>query len=175
MFIKTAKQIIRKILILNKERLRILSWEVLDENTLSKIKKQKDFEDETSKKLTPLYESAKNPIIKLFIHSIILDTMRHSDTYQMLIDLNDRAQIGEESQQLGEQELKSHVAEEAKMLAQTEQISKSVKDKKIKQILSNILEDEQKHHRVLNELLKILKQESKEWDAYLYDLIEGFP
>ncbi len=152
-----------------------MSWEILDENTLSKIKKQKDFEDETSKKLMPLYESAKNPIIKLYIHSIILDTMRHSDTYQMLIDLNDRAQIGEESAKIGEQELKSHITEEAKMLAQTEQISKSVKDKRIKQIVQSILEDEQKHHRVLSELMKILKKESKEWDAYLYDLMTGFP
>jgi hypothetical protein len=152
-----------------------LSWEVLDENALSKIKKQKDFEDETSKKLTPLYESAKNPIIKLYIHSIILDTMRHSDTYQMLIDLNDRAQIGEESAKLGEQELKNHITEEAKMLSQTEQISKSVKDKRIKQIILGILEDEQKHHRVLSELMKILKKESKDWDAYLYDLMTGFP
>lgn len=152
-----------------------MSWEVLDENALSKIKKQKEFEDETSKKLTPLYESAKNPIIKLYIHSIILDTMRHSDTYQMLIDLNDRAQIGEESAKLGEQELKNHITEEAKMLSQTEQISKSVKDKRIKQIILGILEDEQKHHRVLSELMKILKKESKEWDAYLYDLMTGFP
>jgi len=152
-----------------------LSWEVLDESTLSKIKEQKFFEDETSKKLMPLYESAKNPIIKLYIHSIILDTMRHSDTYQMLMDLNERAQVGEESAKLGEQELKSHIVEEAKMLAQTEQISKAVKDKRIKQILLSILEDEQKHHRVLNELMKILKKESKEWDAYLYDLMTGFP
>ncbi|HUK84343.1 MAG TPA: ferritin-like domain-containing protein [Candidatus Acidoferrum sp.] len=152
-----------------------MSWEVLDESTLSKIKEQKFFEDETSKKLMPLYESAKNPIIKLYIHSIILDTMRHSDTYQMLMDLNERAQVGEESAKLGEQELKSHIVEEAKMLAQTEQISKAVKDKRIKQILLSILEDEQKHHRVLNELMKILKKESKEWDAYLYDLMTGFP
>jgi rubrerythrin len=93
----------------------------------------------------------------------------------MLIDLNDRAQIGEESAKLGEQELKNHITEEAKMLSQTEQISKSVKDKRIKQIILGILEDEQKHHRVLSELMKILKKESKEWDAYLYDLMTGFP
>ena len=152
-----------------------MSWEVIDENALSKIKQQKAFEDKTLKNLTPLYKSAKNPIIKLYLHSIILDTMRHSDTYQMLIDLNERAQIGEESAKLGEQELKNHIFEEAKMLAQTEQISKLVKDKKIKQILLNILEDEQKHHRVLTELMKIFKKESKEWDAYLYDLMTGFP
>jgi len=152
-----------------------LSWEILDEKTLGKIKKQKDFEDETSKKLSPLYEAAENPIIKLYLHSIILDTMRHSDTYQMLIDLNERAQIGDESKKIGEEELKSHITEEAKMLKQTAEISKSVKDKRIRQIVLGILEDEKKHHRVLTELMKILKMESKEWDAYLYDLIEGFP
>ena len=152
-----------------------MSWEILDEKTLSKIKKQKAFEDETAKKLTPLSEAAENPIMKLYLHSIILDTMRHSDTYQMLIDLNERAQIGDESKKLGEDELKSHITEEAKMLKQTEEISKSVKDAKIKQIVQGILEDEKKHHRVLSELMKILKMESREWDAYLYDLIEGFP
>ena len=152
-----------------------MSWEILDDKTLSKIKKQKAFEDETAKKLAPLSEAAENPIMKLYLHSIILDTMRHSDTYQMLIDLNERAQIGDESKKLGEDELKSHITEEAKMLKQTEEISKSVKDAKIKQIVQGILEDEKKHHRVLSELMKILKMESKEWDAYLYDLIEGFP
>jgi rubrerythrin len=50
-----------------------------------------------------------------------------------------------------------------------------VKDKKIKQLILGILEDEKKHHRVLKDLLGILKKESTEWDAYLYDLIEGFP
>ena len=152
-----------------------MSWEILDEDALSKIKKQKDFEDQTAKKLTPLYESAQNPIIKLFLHSIILDTMKHSDTYQMLIDLNSSAVIGKESKDIGEKEIKSHIAEEATMLKQAKDISEVVKDKKIKQLVLNILEDEKKHHRVLSDLLEILKKESSEWDAYLYDLISGFP
>jgi len=152
-----------------------LSWEILDENSLSKIKQQKAFEDETAKKLTPLYASAQNPVIKLFIHSIILDTMRHSDTYQMLIDLNSSAVMGKESQDIGEKELATHIAEEAKMLKQAKDISEAVKDKKVKQLILGILEDEKKHHRVLTDLLGILKKESAEWDAYLYDLITGFP
>jgi bacterioferritin (cytochrome b1) len=152
-----------------------LSWEILDENALDKIKQQKDFEDQTAKKLTPLYETAQNPIIKLFIHSMILDTMRHSDTYQMLIDINSSALIGKESKDIGEKELASHIKEEAKMLKQAKDISEVVKDKKIKQLILGILEDEKKHHRVLTDLMGILKKESAEWDAYLYDLITGFP
>jgi rubrerythrin len=152
-----------------------LSWEVLDTNAISKIKQQKDFEDQTVKKLTPLYESAKNPVIKLFLHSIILDTMRHSDTYQMILDLNASALMGKESEKLGETELSSHIREEAKMLKQTEEISNAVQDKKIKQLVVNILEDEKRHHRLLTEVLNIVKKKSVEWDAYLYDLVEGFP
>jgi len=152
-----------------------LSWEILDDNAISKIKQQKDFEDETVKKLTPLYESAKNPVIKLFIHSIILDTKRHSDAYQMLVDLNSSALIGRESEEVGEKELAVHIKEEARMLKQAKDISEMVKDKKIKQLVLNILEDEKKHHRILKELLGILKKESTEWDAYFYDLITGFP
>ena len=156
-------------------RLFILSWEILDENALGKIKMQKDFEDQTAKKLTPLYESAQNPVVKLFIHNIILDTMRHSDIYQMLIDLNSSALMDKESKDIGEKELASHIKEEAKMLKQAKDISEVVKDKKIKQLILGILEDERKHHRVLTDLLEILKKESAEWDAYLYDLITGFP
>jgi rubrerythrin len=152
-----------------------LSWKILDEDALSKIKTQKEFEDLTAKKLTPLYEAAKNPVIKLFIHSLILDTMRHSDTYQMLIDLNSSAQIGQESKDIGQKELAIHIKEEAQMLKQTKDISEVVENKKIKQLILNILEDEKKHHRVLKELLEILNKESTEWDAYLYDLITGFP
>ena len=152
-----------------------MSWNPLDQNTINKIKQQKEFEDQTVQKLTPLYESAKNPLIKLFLHSIILDTMRHSDTYQMLIDLNESALVGKESEAIGERELTVHIKEEAKMLKQAQDISKLVEDKPIKQLILNVLEDEKKHHKVLSDLLKILKKEAKEWDAYLYDLIEGFP
>jgi len=152
-----------------------LSWERLDENTLSKIKKQKDFEEQTAKKLTPLYESAQNPLIKTLIHSIILDTTKHAETYQLLISLDSTGLMGNESKDLGKKEIATHLKEEALMLKQAKEISEAVKDKNIKQVVLNILEDERKHHRVLTELLHMLEKESEEWDAYLYDLITGFP
>ena len=93
----------------------------------------------------------------------------------MLLDLNSHAQIGKESKDIGEKELASHLREEAKMLMQVKEICEVVQDKKIRQLILNILEDEKKHHRILTELLEILNKESVEWDAYLYDLITGFP
>jgi rubrerythrin len=152
-----------------------LSWRKIDENTLNKIEKQKQFEEQTAKKLTDLYESARNPLIKTLIHSIVLDTTKHAETYQMLIDLNSSALIGKESENLGKKAIANHLKEEAFMLKQTKEIRNAVKDKSIKQVILNILEDEKKHHRVLTEILNMLEKESKEWDTYLYNLMTGFP
>ncbi len=38
-----------------------------------------------------------------------------------------------------------------------------VKDKKIKQLWLNIVEDETRHHRILKELMEIIEKESTEW------------
>lgn len=152
-----------------------MSWEKFDENTLNKIKQQKEFEERTAKKLTTLSESAQNPLIKALLRSIVLDTTKHAEAYKMLIDLNSSALMGEESKGLGKEEIVTHVKEEALMLKQAKDISENIKDTKIKQVVLNILEDEQKHHRILQQLMSMFEKESKEWAAYLYDLITGFP
>jgi rubrerythrin len=152
-----------------------LSWEKIDESTLSKIKQQKEYEELTAKSLTPVYQAAQNPLVKTLLHGLILDTTKHAETYQMLIDLNSSALVGEESKNLGKKEISKHLKEEAFMLKQTQEISEIVKDKSIKQIILNIVEDEKRHHKILTELLAMLEKESKEWAAYIYDLIEGFP
>ncbi len=152
-----------------------MPWEKFDEDTLNKIKKQLEFEEKTAKKLTALSEAAQNQLIKALLHSIVLDTTKHAETYRMLLDLNEKVVMGKESKGLGKAEIATHLREEALMLKQAKEISKAVKDENIKQVVENILEDEKKHHRVLHQLLGMFEKESKEWDAYLYDLITGFP
>ena len=152
-----------------------MSWEKFDEDTLNKIKKQQEFEEKTAKKLTALSEAAQNQLIRALLHSIVLDTTKHAEAYRMLLDLNESAVMGKESKGLGKAEIASHLREEALMLKQAKEISKAVKDENIKQVVENIIEDEKKHHRVLQQLLGMFEKESKEWDAYLYDLITGFP
>jgi len=152
-----------------------LAWEKVDDLTLTRLKKLKAFEDRVAKGLTFWQESIKNPFVKLFIHRIILDTMKHSDTYQMLIDLNERAFIGEASRETMTTEIAAHVKEESRMLEQAKKIRHSIKDKKFKQILEQIIEDEKKHHKILQELSDILKKEAAEWNRYLYEMSTGFP
>ena len=150
-----------------------LSWEKVDDKTLDMLKGQKAFEDETVKRLTPMYNSTKNPLVRFLVHRIILDTMKHSDTYQTLIDLNTRALVGEIERKTIAEELTTHIKEENRMLKQAEKISESIEDKKFKQIMEQIVEDEKQHHKILQKLFEILKKEAEDWNRYLYDMFMG--
>jgi hypothetical protein len=145
----------------------------VDEKTLSKLKEQKAFEDETVKKLTPLHNSTENPFMKLFIHRIILDTMKHSDTYQTLIDMNQRVVVGESTRKKMIGELTSHIKNESEMLDKAVELSRSAKDERFRKILKGIVEDEKQHHRILKELFAIIKKEAEDWNQYLYDMFTG--
>ena len=150
-----------------------MSWKKVDKETLEFLEKQKSFEDETVKRLTPLYNSTKTPLIRFLVHRIILDTMKHSDTYQTLIDLNTRALVGETERKTMTEELTTHIKEENRMLKQAKNISESVEDRNFKHILEQIVEDERQHHKTLQQLFEILKKEAKDWNRYLYDMFTG--
>ena len=100
-----------------KEENESLSWKKVDEETLEILKRQKAFEDETVKRLTPLYKSLENPLTKLFINRIMLDTMEHSDLYETLIDLNTRAVVGDIDRKIMTEELTTHLKEENEMMS----------------------------------------------------------
>ena len=150
-----------------------MSWEKVDDKTLEMLKKQKAFEDETVKRLTPMYNSTKNTLVRFLIHRIVLDTMKHSDAYQALIDLNTRALVGETESETMKEELTIHIKEENRMLKQAENISQSVEDKNFKQVLEQIVDDEKRHHKTLQQLLEILRKEAEDWNRYLYDMFTG--
>ena len=150
-----------------------MSWEKIDDKTLDMLKEQKAFEDETVKRLSPMYNSTRNPLVRFLVHRIILDTMKHSDTYQTLIDLNTRALIGEIERKTMTKELTTHIKEENKMLKQAEKISGFIEDKNLKQILDQIVEDERQHHGILQKLFEMLEKEAEDWNRYLYDMFTG--
>lgn len=148
-------------------------WEKVDEDTLKLLNDQKAFEDETVKKLNPLYKATENPLVRLFVHQIILDSMRHSDTYQALIDLNRRALLGETERKRMTEELADHIMNESRMMDKAVEITKFVKDTNFKRILERVVEDERRHHKILQELFEIVKKEAKDWNRYLYDMFTG--
>ena len=148
-------------------------WKKLDDETLNMMKEQKAFEDETVEKLTPFYKSVQNPLVKHFLHRIILDTEKHSDTYQLLIDLNRRAVVGEVDRKEMSGELTHHIGNESRMMDNAAKIVYRIQDKSSKKILEEILNDERQHHKILQDLYEILEKEGEEWNRYLYGMFVG--
>ncbi len=148
-------------------------WKKLDDGTLEMLKEQKTFEDETVEKLKPLYRSAQNPLVKHFLYRIILDTKKHSDTYQLLINLNRRAVVGEADRKEMSGELAYHIGNESRMLDNAAKIVHGLQDKSTKKIFEEILNDEKRHHKILQDLFEILTKEGEEWNRYLYDMFVG--
>ena len=99
--------------------------------------------------------------------------MKHSDTYQTLIDINRRVIVGETGRKKMTEELTSHIKNESEMLDKAVEISKSVRDKSFRKILEHIVEDEKRHHQILQELFEIIKKEGEDWNKYMYDMFTG--
>jgi len=150
-------------------------WNKIDDKSLESLKKQKALEEETVKRLTPLYEKLKNPLVKLYMHRIILDTKKHANMYQTLIEMNTRALIGKVNVELMNKELKTHIEEENKMLKGAIEISSMIKDEVFKKAFDRIVKDERQHHKILSELSGILKKEGEDWNKYFYEIMQDFP
>lgn len=101
--------------------------------------------------------------------------MRQSDIYQTLIDLNEDVVLGDIDRKIMAEELANHFKEEKKMLNKAKEIAKNVKDEYFKKLIERVVEDENRHHRLLQELLETIEKESTEWTYYFYGLMVDFP
>ncbi|UCE15226.1 MAG: hypothetical protein JSV12_04870 [Candidatus Bathyarchaeota archaeon] len=144
---------------------------------IEKLKEQKELEDEMAKRLTTFYNSTENPLVKLFIHWIILDTKKHSDVYQTLIALNSGVTVGDIEKDRMTRELKIHISEELEMLERGEGIGEEIKDGNTKKLFDIVIDDERRHHQVLVELLSIIEKvdemSREDWYRRLYEVAEA--
>ncbi|NIQ07916.1 MAG: hypothetical protein GWO20_20020 [Candidatus Korarchaeota archaeon] len=144
---------------------------------IEKLKEQKVLEDEMAKRLTTFYNSTENPLVKLFIHWIILDTKKHSDIYQTLIALNSGVIVGDIEKDRMTRELKTHISEELEMLKRGEEIGEEIKDRNTKKLFDIVIDDERRHHQILVELLNIIEKVDEmgreDWHRRLYEVAEA--
>jgi len=144
---------------------------------IEKLKGQKVLEDEMANKLTTFYNSTKNPLVNLFIHWIILDTIKHSDIYQTLITLNSGIIVGDIEKDRMTRELTTHISEELEMLKRGEEIGKQIKDRNTKKLFNIVIDDERRHHQILVDLLHIIEKvdemSREDWYRQLYNVIKA--
>ncbi|MEM2922779.1 MAG: hypothetical protein QXF26_10755 [Candidatus Bathyarchaeia archaeon] len=148
----------------------------MDEELMGMLKEQQALEQNTADSLTASVNRTKNSIVRLFLNRLVLDSLKHADLLQALIDLNTEAIVSDIDKYRMKKELGSHVLNEKEMLNRAQTIVGKVEDKKMKGLLRQIVEDEQRHHKILNELLRIIEtienMSNQDWLELYYDRAE---
>jgi len=150
----------------------------MDEELIGMLKEQQTFEQNTADSLTASVNRTKNSIVRLFLNRLVLDSLKHADLLQALIDLNIGAIVSDIDKHRMKRELSKHVLDEKEMLSRAQKIVGKVENERTRGLLSQIVEDEQRHHKILNELLRIIETieniSNEDWWELYYDRAEWF-
>jgi len=148
----------------------------MDEELIGMLKEQQAFEQSTADSLTASVNRTKNSIVRLFLNRLVLDSLKHADLLQALIDLNTGAIVSDIDKYRMKRELSKHVLNEKEMLSRAQAILGKVEDERTRGLLRQIIEDEQRHHKILNELLRIIETieniRDEDWWELYYDRSE---
>jgi rubrerythrin len=148
----------------------------MDEELMGMLKEQRAFEQNTADSLTASVNRTKNSIVRLFLNRLVLDSLKHADLLQALIDLNTGAIVADIDKYRMKKELSKHILNEKEMLSRAQKIVSKVEDEKTRSLLQQIVEDEQRHHKILNELLRIIGTieniRDEDWWELYYDRAE---
>lgn len=122
----------------------------------SLLRDQMELEKKTAEVLGLTAQKTKNSVVKLFINRLVLDSLKHADMLQALIDLNAGTLVTIVDKEDMKASLEEHVKQEKEMLNKLERILERVEDPKAKSLLKQIAEDERKHHEILDEVTRIV-------------------
>jgi rubrerythrin len=141
-------------------------------NIVKKLREQKELELSHVKNLTPLAEKTGHPLVKVILQSVIHDSGKHASICQALIDVN----AGEAPHMLDldmakavelHQNIKQHIRVESKMITRLETMVKEAEDDRVAELLSYMLEDERRHHKLLTGLSNLLDRDESALDEYM--------
>jgi len=141
----------------------------MSEREIADLRRLKTLEEESIKGLSEVAKLAKNPVVDGLISGLIFDSRKHSSWLDAMIGLKTRGIVTETEKDQLLDLLRSHVAIEKSSLVDYQKIikaaeAKAVKpalggtteDNAIKACLEAILEDEQRHHGILEQLINTL-------------------
>ena len=130
----------------------------MSEEFINTIKKWQTLEDETIRSSTELMEKSGNPIVRMIMQMIKLDSEKHKIMQQVLIDGLTRQSLSLSPDELAPlaEELGRHIEAEGKSV---DLASKALEESELfvtRYILTLLLADEAKHHRLLGDLNEVM-------------------
>jgi len=131
-------------------------------------------EREATKLLHESIKKTDNPVIRLLLHQIALDSMKHKRMLQAVLSFLDSPSSMpscKESEEFN-RIIEKHVEVEREMLGNFEKIVDLAKDKRVRFILEDIISDEKRHHAVIKRIHQLVcegeKVKDEKWWDFLY-------
>ena len=118
-----------------------------------------------------------NPTVKGVLKGVSLDSVKHAELYASAVMLMTTVSKALTQENLDKQKdlVEKHIQMEAELIKKIGDVLPSVKDRKVKLLLSAILADEKRHHGLLKQVLEILVKgetitEADWWDVLWKDV-----
>jgi rubrerythrin len=144
------------------------------DDLLEFIKRQIDVENEIVKSLNESLGDIQNPAVKGVLKGISLDSVKHAEMYSSALNLLTTVPRALSQEQLDRHRslVEKHIRIEAELIKKINGMLPTVKDKKVRLLLTAILDDEKRHHELLRRVLEILIRgetitEDEWWDILL--------
>lgn len=115
----------------------------------------------------------ENPTVKGVLKGISLDSVKHAEMYASAIRLMTTVSKALTQENLDKQQdlVEKHIQIEAELIKKISKTLPSVKDNKVRLLLTAILEDEKRHHGLLKEVLEILVKGETITEADWWDIL----
>ena len=122
------------------------------------FEKQVSVEDEIVNSINKALVKIKNPAVKGVLKGISLDSVKHAEMYKAAIELLSSVPPALTQAEFDEllKFVKKHIAEEERAMLSMEEVMNQVEDEKVRLLLDAIFSDEQRHHKLLSEIMDIL-------------------
>ncbi len=122
------------------------------------LKDQTEIEKKIVELLNRSLDEIRNPAVKGVLKGISLDSVKHAQMYTSAINLLTSVPPALTQENLDKQRelVEKHIQIEAELIGKIKKRLPSIEDEKVKLLLKAILTDEERHHRLLKEVLAIL-------------------
>jgi len=147
---------------------------VLSKEDMSRFfEKQAFVENEIVRSIDKALVKIKNPAVKGVLRGISLDSVKHAEMYKAAIELLSSVPPALSQAEFDEllKFVKKHIAEEEKAILSMEEVMNQVEDEKVKLLLEAIFSDEQRHHKLLKEIMDILVKRETIGDEDWWDVL----
>jgi rubrerythrin len=136
------------------------------------LEKQITLENIIVKSITESAEKIDNEAVSTALQGISLDSKKHAMMYKSAISLmtTTSAALNDEQLELQKKVVDDHIKMEEAVIKELDKMLPSVENEKVEILLKAILQDEKRHHKLLNTLYEILIRgeavtEGDWWDA----------